>query len=291
MGLGSVLHTALSGMAAAESLLAAVSNNLANAQTAGYKQSRPVFATQSPQTSSRGAAAGGGSAGSNPVQTGRGVRVVAGSTDFSQGSLVLNSNPLSLAVNGDGFFVVEGSDGQRLYTRDGQFGVNAAGEVVTSDGLRVLGYSVNENFEIDSSQLGPVRIPTTLQVETDDGGTAHMTGFSISQDGQIEGRFSDGSIRELGQIATATFANPSGLEQQGGTRFAEGPNSGLAVIGSPGSDGRGSVLSGAVELSNTDIGLNQLDMMSASTQFRVNLQVVSATDQLLDELVDLRRID
>src|SRR6188474_3190765 len=118
MGLASALTTALTGMQAAETQLDVVGNNLANSQTVGFKASDAVFATQFLQTQSLGSAPTGGSGGTNPRQTGLGTRVAEVTPDFTQGTIEISSNPSDLAIQGDGFFMVEDGQGERLYTRN-----------------------------------------------------------------------------------------------------------------------------------------------------------------------------
>ncbi len=289
MGLGSVLNTALSGMAAAETMLAVVANNLANSQTPGYKAVDPRLAASQPQTHSHGTAPNGSDGGSNPVQVGTGVTVAGMSTDFSQGSISIGGGSTSLAIEGQGMFILEGPDGQRSYTRDGTFQLNAARELVTTDGHRLLGFTADEDFQIETGQLSPLRIPLDQTVSTPSGETATMTGFQINDDGRIQGSFSDGNFRDLGQIQLANFANPSGLQRLGGNRYATGPNSGMPVASDPHTAGTGRLVSGATERSNTDIAESIIAAQLAPTLFSANLQVVDTAVSLLDELVHLRR--
>jgi flagellar hook protein FlgE len=95
--------------------------------------------------------------------------------------------------------------------------------------------------------------------------------------------------RDLGLIRLARFANPAGLVQRGQNLFAQGVNSGLPIEGDPNSQGLGSIVAGAVELSNTDIGKNLIDLVLATTQYRGNARVISTAQQMLDELLNLRR--
>lgn len=289
MGLGSVMQTALSGLSAAELTIGVTANNLANSQTAGFKASKPTFATQPPQTQSLGAAPSGSNGGSNPVQIGLGVQPGGTSINFTQGSIALNSDPLSLALQGDGLFILEGSQGQQLYTRNGQFSLNADSELVSSDGRRVLGLGVDENSQLQTNGLMPLEIPLGKQVQGENGSAATLTGFSIHTDGQIMGRFSDGVSRTLGQIQVARFANPSGLQQQGGNVFVSGPNSGLPVEASPGEAGNATISAAATELSNTDTGRELIELFESATLFRANLLVIGTAGAMLDELMNLPR--
>lgn len=289
MGLGSVTQTAVSGVSAAQMAVQVIANNLANSQTVGFKASRPSFATQPAQTVSLGAAPSGANGGTNPIQIGTGVRTAAISVNFAQGTIAVTSEPLSLALQGDGLFILEGPSGGQLYTRDGRFSLNAAGELVSSGGRQVLGHGVDGSFRLRTDRLRPLRIPPGMQARAADGSAATLTGFSINADGRIVGEFSDGQTRHLGQIRLARFANPSGLTQQGGNTLAAGPNSGPPVEGSPGRSGAAEIVAGATELSNTDIGQELVGLFQASVAFRASVAVIGTADAMLDELMNLRR--
>lgn len=159
MGLASALTTALTGMTAAETQVDVVGNNLANSQTVGFKASTSVFATQFLQTQSLGSSPTPGQGGTNPRQTGLGTRVAEITPDFTQGTIEVSSNSSDLAIQGDGFFIVEGSQGEQLYTRNGQFKTNADNELVTVTGNRVLGFGVDDQFEVQTTTLVPLTIP------------------------------------------------------------------------------------------------------------------------------------
>lgn len=159
MGLASALTTALTGMTAAESQIDVAGNNLANSQTVGFKSSRATFATQFLQTQSLGSAPTDTSGGTNPRQVGLGVRVAEITPDFTQGTIQGTSSPSDLAIQGEGFFMVEGAQGERLYTRNGQFKTNSENELVTATGQRVLGFGVDSDYTIESTTLVPLTIP------------------------------------------------------------------------------------------------------------------------------------
>lgn len=159
MGLASALSTALTGLSASETTIDVVGNNLANANTVGFKQSEADFATQFLQTMSLGSAPTDNSGGTNPRQTGLGAMVAEITPDFTQGTIQVSSSPTDLAIQGDGFFMVQGDAGEHLYTRNGIFKLNAENEMVSITGQRLLGYGVNDNFEIDTANLQSVSIP------------------------------------------------------------------------------------------------------------------------------------
>ncbi len=159
MGLASALSTALTGLSAAETTIDVVGNNLANSNTVGFKASQANFATQFLQTLSLGSAPTDNSGGTNPRQTGLGTMVADITPNFSQGTIEISSNPTDMAIQGDGFFVVQGTAGERLYTRNGVFKMNAANEMVTLTGNRVLGFGVNDQFQLQRTVLRPITIP------------------------------------------------------------------------------------------------------------------------------------
>ena len=159
MGLASALTTALTGMTAAETQVDVVGNNLANSQTVGFKASNSVFATQFLQTQGLGSSPSSGSGGTNPRQTGLGTRVAEITPDFTQGTIEVSANVSDLAIQGEGFFIVQGSSGEQLYTRNGVFKTNSNNELVTVTGHRILGYGIDENFQVQTTSLVPLDIP------------------------------------------------------------------------------------------------------------------------------------
>jgi len=162
MGLASALSTALTGLTAAETTIDVVGNNLANSNAVGFKASDVVFATQFSRTLGLGSAPSTsipGSGGTNPRQLGQGTSVAGITPNFSQGTVDISSNPTDLAIQGDGFFIVQDSSGAHLYTRNGIFKMNATNQLVTVTGQRVLGFGVNDRFEIQRTELQPLEIP------------------------------------------------------------------------------------------------------------------------------------
>ena len=159
MGLASALSTALTGLSAAETQIDVIGNNLANSQTVGFKASDAVFATQFLQTLSLGASPTGENGGTNPRQIGLGVQVAEITPDFSQGTVEISSSPSDLAIQGDGFFIVQGPQDERLYTRNGIFKLNSENQLTNATGQRLLGYGVDELFRIQQTELTPIQVP------------------------------------------------------------------------------------------------------------------------------------
>jgi flagellar hook protein FlgE len=129
---------------------------------------------------------------------------------------------------------------------------------------------------------------TVTAASQDGAGAGTLSSFTINRDGSITGVFSNGSLRPLGQIMLGVFSNQGGLIQRGENMYANGLNAGLALR-KPGDGSGGELIAGALELSNVDIGRNLIDLGLASTLYRGNSRVISTTQQLLDELLNLRR--
>jgi flagellar hook protein FlgE len=159
MGLASALSTALTGLTTAETTIDVVGNNVANANTVGFKASDAVFATQFLQTQGLGSAPTATSGGTNPRQTGLGSLTAEITPDFTQGTIEISANPSDLAIQGDGFFIVQASTGEELYTRNGIFKTNSENQLVTTTGQRLLGYGVDDRFQVEATTLTPIEIP------------------------------------------------------------------------------------------------------------------------------------
>ena len=159
MGLASALSTALTGLSAAETTIDVVGNNLANANTVAFKASDANFANQFLRTQSLGSGPTDTSGGSNPRQIGLGTMVADITPNFSQGTIEISSNPTDMAIQGDGFFIVEGQGTANAYTRNGIFKMNADSQLTTITGNRLLGYGVDNQFEIQTTSLEPIDIP------------------------------------------------------------------------------------------------------------------------------------
>lgn len=159
MGLASALSTSLTGMTAAETQIDVAGNNLANSQTVGFKSSKAVFANQFLQTLGLGSSPTSDNGGTNPRQTGLGVQVAEIAPDFSQGTVEISKSPSDLAIQGDGFFIVQANTGEHLYSRNGIFKTNANNELVNTNGNRLLGFGVDETFTLERTELVPLTIP------------------------------------------------------------------------------------------------------------------------------------
>lgn len=278
MGLSAVMQTALTGLNAATTSLEITANNLANSETPGFKASSVRFGTLTPQTTSLG----GWNA--NPVQFGTGVQVIGIDQDFSQGPIQIDDSLPLLALQGEGLFILHSNDGVRLFTRDGQFHLDAESHLVTAEGDQLLGFGIDAAGQIDRRQLVPLTIRLGSLAAGENGAAATLRSYSISRNGRILGRYSDGTSRTLGQLRLARFVNPAGLHARSGNQFASTPASGFPQVVDPGENGAASLVSGATEHSNVNIGRELIELTLAGSLFDCNLAVLQTADQMLGAL-------
>jgi len=162
LGLKSAIYTASTGMKASEKTINVAGDNLANANTIGYKHDRADFVDFLSYTYHLGTAPGMGyTAGTNPTQIGMGVSLAGVTTNFSQGAFKEGMTNSDVAINGKGFLVVQqvGNTNLNYFTRNGALKVNSNLDLVTNTGLHVMGYGINEQFQIQYGGLTNLRIP------------------------------------------------------------------------------------------------------------------------------------
>lgn len=276
------LFAGISGLRTNQTMLDVTGNNIANANTTGFKSSTTVFAdTLSQQLT----AASGGNAergGTNPVQIGLGVQLAATTTNFNQGSAQTTGRPTDLMLQGDGFFVLR-DGGENIYTRAGAFTFDQTGTLVAPSGMRVQGYAL-DGAGMPAGGL----IDVNLDVVTPPPGV-ELTSYSIAADGKVRGVYSDGIQRDICQLAVADFNNPAGLDKIGDTAFRESANSGGAELGVAGEGQRGQVMAGALEMSNVDLSAEFTNLILAQRGFQASSRVITTSDQVLEELVNIKR--
>ena len=117
----------------------------------------------------------------------------------------------------------------------------------------------------------------------------YLDNFKIDSSGIITGVYSNGTNRTIGQIALASFANDRGLEKAGDNTYVESNNSGMARIGESGVAGKGTLMAGALEMSNVDLSAEFTDMITTQRGFQANSRIITTSDSLLEELVNLKR--
>lgn len=253
------LWIAKTGMEAQQTQLDHITHNLANVSTFGYKKSHAVFEdliyqnlrqSGAPDTEQTNLPTG--------LQVGLGVRPVATSRTFSQGSLQQSDNTLDIAIVGDGFFQIQRPDGTTAYTRDGSFKLDSTGQIVTNNGETLLpGITVPQNAkQISIGSDGTVSVTTA--------GTA--------------------APQSLGQIQLATFINPNGLDPQGQNLYLETQASGAPQVGNPGTNALGTVKQGFVETSNVNVVEELVQMITTQRAYELNSKAVQTSDQMLQRL-------
>jgi flagellar hook protein FlgE len=410
-------QSGLSGLNAASQSLDVIGNNVSNAGTVGFKQSRVLFSDVFANSLN----------GSGASAIGIGTKVAAVEQEFTQGAITVTNNPLDIAINGKGFFRLS-ENGVISYTRNGQFHIDDAGYIVTSDNLQVTGYGVDVNgnivptspaaMQVTSTQLAPtptstfrsslnldssealpatalfnandptsyndstsgsvidslgnshvftmyfvktatagqwdlhatvdgtavanvnlgggaglpvnlnfnsggalttaMPIPTValtigggattpLNFSLDFSGTTQfgagfavnslvqdgfasgrLAGFNVSADGTMVGNYTNGQSRNLGQFVLASFADQRGLSPLGSGRWAETADSGLPVVGAPGSGDLGAVQASATESSNVDLTAELVNMITAQRIYQANAQSIKTQDAVLQTLVNLK---
>ncbi|MBV6689517.1 flagellar basal-body rod protein FlgG [Xanthomonas euvesicatoria pv. physalidis] len=253
------LWVAKTGLDAQQTRMSVISNNLANTNTTGFKRDRAAFEDLLYQQ----VRAPGGSTSAQTqlptgLQLGTGVRVVSTFKGFDQGSQQQTGRALDVMVNGRGFFEVQMPDGTSAYTRDGTFQINAQGELVTNSG-----YPLQPGIQVPEGAQ-------SLTIGND--GT-----ISVTQAGQA-------AAQEIGALTLTDFINPSGLQAKGENLFVETTASGPAQNGTPGLNGLGTTVQGALEGSNVNTVEELVSMIETQRAYEMNAKAISTTDSMLGYL-------
>lgn len=250
------LYVSKTGLSAQDTRLAAISNNLANVATTGFKKDRVVFEDLLYQIQRQpGANSTQNTELPSGMQIGTGVRVTASQKLFNQGALQTTGEALDIGINGRGFFEIVMPDGSSAYTRDGQFQINANGEIVTSQG-----HLLNPGITVPADAQ-------TITIGTDGVVTAKLVGQSEPVN--------------IGNLNLVDFINPSGLQALGGNLFSETVSSGNPQQSAPGQNGLGKVVQGSLESSNVEVVEELVDMITTQRAYEMNSKVISTADQML----------
>ena len=258
------LRIAAAGMAAQQTRVEVISNNLANMSTTGYNTRRAEFADLHYQQMQRPGTinASDGTVLPTGVQLGLGVRPTSVSMMLSQGSLAATGGDLDLGIEGNGYLEVTLPDGRPAYTRDGGLKRTGDGLIVTSDGYPVV---------------PDITIPSDAR------------SISINAEGEVYAYFVDQVEPQLlGQFTLSGFTNPKGLEAIGSNLFLETPASGPSSAATPGQDGLGVLRQGFLEDSSVDPVREITDLIKAQRGYELNSKVISAADQMLGAMVQIR---
>ena len=219
-------------------------------------------------------------------------------------NVTLGFNPETAAGNGNGegtYTITFDNLGAIASVTDAQGNVADTGNIqipVTFDVENdATGAVLTQNFLLDVGEVGSYTNSTTQFAETsstkafrqDGYSMGYLESYKIDQRGVITGVYSNGTERDLGQIALASFTNPGGLEKMGETLFSESINSGEALLGPSGIGGKGKIISGTLEMSNVDLAEQFTDMIVTQRGFQANSKTIQTSDQMLQELLTLKR--
>jgi flagellar basal-body rod protein FlgG len=253
------LDTIATGLQASQTMMDTIADNLANVDTTAFKSETPEFQTLLYQDGIQpGANSSSDTVYPSGLELGTGVKVASVKETLTQGTLTSTGNPLDLAINGTGYFQVLLPTGQTVYTRDGAFQLNSAGQMVTSSGYQVL-----PNITLPSN----------------------ATSVTIGMDGTVSVTLpGSASATNVGQVQLAMFVNPQGLQPLGGNLYAATTSSGAAVAGAPQTNGMGSVNQNYLEASNVDVVEAMVNMISAERAYQLSTQAASAIDNQLSYL-------
>ena len=261
------MYSGIGAMRNFQTKLDVIGNNIANVNTYGFKKGRTIFKDLMSQTISGAGGPSAGRGGTNPKQVGLGSQLAAIDTVHTQGSLQTTGRVLDLAISGDGFFVVGDAEGKnRMYTRAGNFYLDSQGYIVNADGQYLLG--------VGNSRL---KVP------------ADAKSLSIGADGKVNIVDALGNLLTIGTIQLAKFSNNDGLEKAGNNLFRETINSGAPTARAPGENGTGTIVSGALEMSNVDLAEEFTEMIVAQRGFQANTRIITTSDEILQELVNLKK--
>jgi flagellar basal-body rod protein FlgG len=258
------LYIASTGMAAQERNVEIISNNIANMRTTGFKRERAEFQDLLYQEYRRAGSQTSDTGTQLPVgvEVGSGVMTAATPRIMSQGTVSESGNEYDLAIQGEGFFMVQLPDGRTAYTRDGSFGRDSTGQLVTVDGYKVLPGIVVPN---NANQV------------------------SISADGTVEAYIGTASApTQLGQLQLARFVNKAGLQSLGQNNFAETAASGTAQVGTANTDGMGSLMQKYLEDSNVNAVTEIAALIAAQRAYEMNSRVISGADEMMQSITQLR---
>ncbi|KZE53116.1 flagellar basal-body rod protein FlgG [Brevibacillus parabrevis] len=268
------MYSGISGMRGFQTKLDVIGNNIANVNTVGFKKGRVMFQDiLSQNVQGAGAPTDGGKGGTNPTQIGLGSSIASIDTVFSAGSPMTTNLPTDLSIEGDAFFMVSPDDGATIYyTRAGNFTRDSQGFLVNPQGLKLLNSDA-----------------TPIQINQADG----IVSYSIGKDGVITTVDEAGTLASDNTVGVMTFNNPGGLKKVGNSLYENTVNAGARdgdpmTPVTPGT-AKVSVIAGQLEMSNVDLSEEFTEMIVAQRGFQANSRIITTSDSVLEELVNLKR--
>lgn len=305
------LYSGVTGLTTHQTRMDVIGNNIANVNTYGFKSSRTTFKDIYYQTVKSPAAGTDTFAGNNPTEVGYGVQLGSIDKNMSRSSFAGTDRTFDLAISGEGFFIVGkpeanggqggGKGGMRdiTYTRNGNFTLDSTGNLVNANNKFVLGTTNNDGNADTLAKKDPADKASDLEIINvnkliqsafgdNDLTFKDLEAFSIGTDGVLTATYG-GEIKALARIEVAVFDNPEGLLEAGNTDFQESAASGAPGIRKPGDPGTGTTESGKLEMSNVNLAQEFSDMIITQRGFQANSRIITTSDTMLEELVNLKR--
>ncbi|CAI9390931.1 flagellar basal body rod protein FlgG [Niallia sp. Sow4_A1] len=290
------LYSGISGMKNFQTKLDVTGNNIANVNTYGFKKGRVTFSDLISQTTASATAPSATTGGINAKQVGLGAQIASVDTLHTQGSMQTTGRILDLAISGDGYFVLR-SPGSTTdyYTRAGNFYLDGDRNIVATNGMVLQVENGITDVTVTTDEDGNTDTTVERAGENTTSGTKipeTAQSYSISADGKISYVDENGETQEAGQIVMAKVANPEGLTKSGANLYQASNNSGDLATGglvTSGVAGTGSINSGFLEMSNVDLSEEFTDMIVSQRGFQANTKIITTSDEILQELVNLKR--
>lgn len=269
----SSFYTSLNGLKNAETDLRVIAHNIANSETAGFKKSTAQFS----DIVSRGSSV-------DPrVSIGLGATVSSTAQNFSLGSVEQTGRSLDLAINGDGFFTTRNTESnETFYTRNGNFQIDAAGNLTDSNGQAV------QIFATDAAGVVTGTAPIDAVIPTVNGAGSAINNLTITGTGVLEAAYADGSSEAVGRIALAQFPSRDGLQSIGQTKWRATGDSGNASYSTPGNNSLGTLLSGSLERSNVDLAEEMVALITAQRNFQANARAIDTATTISQTVINLQ---
>lgn len=268
------LWSAATGMNAQQTNVDTIANNLANVNSAGYKAQKAQFKSLLYQTLQTTTTTANGDPKPTTSQVGLGVRTASINNIYTQGSLLESASDTAFAIEGDGFFAVQGEDGNTYYTRNGDFtwaiGTNGGMTLTNQDGLPVLN-TANRAITLNRTYIA--------------------SRISISQDGEIMYPDEDNNPQPIGiNIGVYQFSNPGGLERHGDTLLVATEASGNAINEATNANVRKSrIIQGYLEGSNVSVADEMVNLIVAQRAYEMNSKAITTSDSMMETANNLKR--
>lgn len=272
-------YTSLSGLKAAQTDLATISNNVANVGSIGFKKSRAEF---------------GDLFASAPTQTtktvaGQGTRLALIKQEFTQGTLDPTEKTLDLGISGEGFFMVEGSPPRKeiSYTRNGSFGIDAnTRAVIDTTGAKLKLLPIDANGDVTSTAISSMN-DFILPANKPGDPTVALSNVSVGLDGLVTATYADGTAEKLGKVAMASFTNIEGLRPVGDAHWQSTGDSGQPAINAALNGSLGSIRSGTLERANVDVTEELVALIAAQRNFQANAKAIETAKAMTQTIFNI----